>query len=1201
MPVGRQGLRPEALRIGATVTQKCASIITRLAITLALIGLIGFAALYARLVYAPMSMSFLVPPIEKAVNRTLTGMHFDIGDAVLRRADSGLGIEFRLTKVSLVDAGNNPIVESPLASANVSLRALMSGRLAAGEIDLIGPRLFLQYSEDRGLSLSFADPRDAKGDSSPPRKDGAQGWAVSPIEPDQTASAAPGASPAEPLSEGMIRQARGRAVNLTQAFKELFSATRRGESAYLTSFAIRDASVYFDRGDQITRWAVPSVEIDVVHSDETSSVVGNVSVQSPADAFSFQFRAGQNRGTGQISLSVGIADIVPRAFSDEFPAFQLPKMWDMPVTLAADLQLAGNGDIQSGTVRASLKKGNFYAPWEQRFPAQIDNGTLQLTYSREQGIIRLTQSDIVWGESRIKMRGLIERQRDTGHWAFHFGADELVLGAEEFGVPSIPLDGMVAKGEYNPRLGEVRLDRFFLQAADAQISLTGAFTQGRTSPAIKLTGTVSPMPVAFFKLIWPKFIAHGAWEWIGLRIPSGRISGGTVNIDIPTDLLASLHDGAHLPPEAVDFRLELEDMEIHFVKSLPPIRTQKATAVVAGQRFFLTVPESKIALPSGAAVTFTDGQFIIGDLRPRVPTGEVHFKSTGTAASVMELLDQPSLGYISALDMKVPEVIGTTTTSFSIGLPLIADLKFKDMKLTGRATLADIKANDLPGGVSVKGGSLDFDVSEKALEARGELVVNGVPVLLGWQRIFDAAPDRQPPLRLRAIIDENARAGMGLDVNHLLRGGVPTELMVTFNGKATPGLHFDANLTDADVLMPSMGWRKAPGQRASLSLDLEPSDSGLEVKNINLTGDDLAVRGSLKVNDKHKPIAFSLPQVMLNQQTQLELSGELDRSNVWQVRVKGKTFDGRQFFRSLFSAGQIAEDQPEPPKDAQGLDAQVDIENVIGFFDTTLKTVSITAKRRNNRLSYLDLHGQLNGKSPLAARVDAKKGQPRQILAEATDAGAAFRLVGFYPSARGGEVSIKVNLDGTGDTQTSGTLYARNFSIANDQVVEEVLSGPKGGGKRPPAAQQQPPANFYDQLQFDRLRVAFSVGNGQFILQDAAINGPVLGATLRGNIDFKRERVNVSGTYVPFYGLNGAIGLVPILGDLLVSRNGEGLFGITFAVKGATSNPDVLVNPMSMVAPGFLRQLFEFDQTEPPRVIPPEQKRSEGRPSSVPR
>ena len=79
----------------------------------------------------------------------------------------------------------------------------------------------------------------------------------------------------------------------------------------------------------------------------------------------------------------------------------------------------------------------------------------------------------------------------------------------------------------------------------------------------------------------------------------------------------------------------------------------------------------------------------------------------------------------------------------------------------------------------------------------------------------------------------------------------------------------------------------------------------------------------------------------------------------------------------------------------------------------------------------------------------------------------------------------------------------------------------------------------------------------------------MLGATVRGRIDFAHETLALSGTYVPFYGFNAVLGVVPLLGDLLKGRENEGVFGITFAVQGRTSNPDVRVNPVSMLAPAF--------------------------------
>lgn len=1157
----------------AKATVFCASVVLRIVVILLVVGGAGFGALYAKLSHSPISMSFLVPPIENAVNRTLSGMRFDIGDAVLRRSDKGLGIEFRLAKVRLVDEDNSPIAESPFAAAEVSMKALLRGRLAPRQIDLIGPKLFLQYTDERGIALSFTDPRDTKADLRNGNADAptAPAGEVRTTEPGQAAQGAD-----QPPSEGMIHRARGRAVGVTHAFNKILSKTRSGESAFLTSFGIRDATVYFDKGQQITEWSVPEAEIDLTHSRKNSLVTGNVSVKSPAEAFDFQFRIEQNRRKDRLVVGVLIEDIVPHAFSAEFPSLNLPKMWNMPVTMAADFELGGNGDILGASIQTTLKGGEFYAPWDSRHPALIDSGKLHLTYSREEGSIKLVDSEIRWGESRLKMRGTIQRQRESGRWDYQIQADEIALGAEQFGIPVIPLDRMLAQGNFDPKRGVIVLDRFFLQAAEAQINLTGTFTQGRTSPAIKLSGRVSPMPVAFFKLIWPKFVAYGARDWIGHRIPTGRVAGGTLNVDIPADALASLPADGHLPQEAVDMKLDLEDLEIYYIRNLPPLRVDKAVATLVGQRFFFNVPKSAISLPSGKSVEFSDGEFIIGDLRPRIPNGEVHFKSEAGADAVLELLDQPALHYVSALNVPMPQIDGDVQSTFSLAFPLIGDLKFKDMKLNGRSRVSDARATNLPGGFGVHSGNIDFDVSEKAIEARGEVKVNGLPVLVGWQRIFDAPADRQPPLRLRTVLDEKARDEFGLKVNHLVRGGVATELTVKAGGSGRPEAHFEANLSDADILMSSLGWRKPPGQRAVLTFDLVPLENGkIDLRDVSLQGDDLTVRGTMRLDENRQPISFNFPTVALNQQTQLDMSGDFGSGKIWKVRVKGTSYDGRQFFRSLFSAGQVSENQPQLPEDTPGLDVDAKIDTVIGYFDTTLKDLAFTAQRRDNRLSYLDLHGQLNGKSPFAARVQSKKNEPRQLLADATDAGNAFRLVGFYPTARGGEVSLRVNLDGSGPVQKSGTLFAHDFRISNDQVVEEVLAG-QAARK---VAQEQPPQNF-NQLQFDRMRAQFSVGSGQFILHEAAINGPALGATLRGSIDFKREQMNLSGTYVPFYGINSAIELIPILGGLLAGRSGEGLFGITFAVQGPTRNPDVKVNPVSVLAPGFLRQLFEFNQPE---------------------
>jgi hypothetical protein len=62
---------------------------------------------------------------------------------------------------------------------------------------------------------------------------------------------------------------------------------------------------------------------------------------------------------------------------------------------------------------------------------------------------------------------------------------------------------------------------------------------------------------------------------------------------------------------------------------------------------------------------------------------------------------------------------------------------------------------------------------------------------------------------------------------------------------------------------------------------------------------------------------------------------------------------------------------------------------------------------------------------------------------------------------------------------------------------------------------------------------------------------------------------------VPLYGPNNLLGQLPILG-LFLGGEKEGLVGITYEVVGKPGNPVLRINPISALAPGLLRKVFEF-------------------------
>ena len=127
-------------------------------------------------------------------------------------------------------------------------------------------------------------------------------------------------------------------------------------------------------------------------------------------------------------------------------------------------------------------------------------------------------------------------------------------------------------------------------------------------------------------------------------------------------------------------------------------------------------------------------------------------------------------------------------------------------------------------------------------------------------------------------------------------------------------------------------------------------------------------------------------------------------------------------------------------------------------------------------------------------------------------------------------------------------------------------------------------------MAFSKLQVDFQRSAGKLTIRDGAIWGTAIGSTFDGTLDFAADRASVRGTYVPAYGLNNLFSKLPVLGFFLGGGPNEGLVGVTYEIVGPLSGPTLRVNPISAVAPGFLRKIFEFREAadpRPPQIVAP--------------
>ncbi|MGA7544304.1 MAG: hypothetical protein WBW08_00520, partial [Methyloceanibacter sp.] len=250
------------------------------------VGLVAIVLGYGRLGRGPISLQSLVPSIEAAINGELSDVRVKIDDAILQRSPDGPGVLFRLRNIRLVDKDGSILAQAPFAAIGMSGSALLSGRIAPGSVDFIGPRLLLFYDDAQGLSLKFSRPAVAESEapirgSLPAEGDADQ---AAPLVPPETAIA----------KRRVESVPGGQVLDVTRTVSEVFERARSGNTSYLTRFGVKDALVVLTQNGAETSWQVPDFSIDLEHKNgQRSILVGQANFASSKGDWQLDFRAAQ--------------------------------------------------------------------------------------------------------------------------------------------------------------------------------------------------------------------------------------------------------------------------------------------------------------------------------------------------------------------------------------------------------------------------------------------------------------------------------------------------------------------------------------------------------------------------------------------------------------------------------------------------------------------------------------------------------------------------------------------------------------------------------------------------------------------------------------------------------------------------------------------------------------------------------------------
>ena len=129
------------------------------------------------------------------------------------------------------------------------------------------------------------------------------------------------------------------------------------------------------------------------------------------------------------------------------------------------------------------------------------------------------------------------------------------------------------------------------------------------------------------------------------------------------------------------------------------------------------------------------------------------------------------------------------------------------------------------------------------------------------------------------------------------------------------------------------------------------------------------------------------------------------------------------------------------------------------------------------------------------------------------------------------------------------------LTLASLQGIADVLSG--------------------EGIRFNEFEMNFSNKNQLMSINEIYAIGPAISILMEGYVE-SDKLVSLRGTLIPATTLNKVIGSIPFLGNILVGKKtGEGVFGVSFKIKGPPEKLETSVNPIKTLTPRFITRTLE--------------------------
>ena len=291
------------------------------------------------------------------------------------------------------------------------------------------------------------------------------------------------------------------------------------------------------------------------------------------------------------------------------------------------------------------------------------------------------------------------------------------------------------------------------------------------------------------------------------------------------------------------------------------------------------------------------------------------------------------------------------------------------------------------------------------------------------------------------------------------------------------------------------------------------------------------------------------------------VNNELKITNKDKILITGKVFDAEMLIKELSKDKK----NNEFLKKISG-DIEIDLKRILKGTKFPIKNFRLIGNINKGNFEKISAKSDFSNDEHLDISLKKQEINNEKILEVYSD--IATPLLSDYKFFQGLEGGNLLYVSSFDKKKSYNELTINDFKLNNAPALAKILTLADLKGLTDTLKGEG--------ISFETLSIKYESDSSTMNINEIFMIGPSISILIDGYIEKKSGLVSLRGTLVPAKTLNTLVSKIPVVGDILVGKKvGEGVFGLSFKIKGLPNNLKTTVNPVKSLAPRFITRAVE--------------------------